>query len=355
MELTDNATDVRKGEELDPKVIEQFLRENLAGLKGPLEIRQFPGGFSNLTYLVKMGDTEMVLRRPPFGTIPKSGHDMAREYRILSAIHPVFPYAPRALVYCDDPAVMGCPFYLMERLHGFILRKHPPAGFYMSPKDARRFSERMVEVLYELHSVDYKAIGLGDLGNPDGYVRRQVEGWNARYRKARTPDVPDCEQIMQWLIEKMPPESDRKGIVHNDFKVDNLLLDPNDLTRITGVLDWEMCTLGDQIVDFGNSVAYWVEQGDPEEVHRMRQNCTTLDGMISRKEMIAYYSKLAGVSLDDFDYYYCFGLFRLLVILQQIYYRSYHGQTQDPRFKVLGFGAAVLERACRRVIDSSDL
>ena len=262
--MNDRATSIRSGEELDAKKVLDFLRDSVPGLKGEVEIKQFPSGFSNLTYLVKVGEREMVLRRPPFGRKAKTAHDMGREYRVLSSLKPVFPYCPQPLVYTEDEAVMGCPFYVMERIPGVILRRDLPKGMELSPQEARTLSENLIKVQCQLHTVDYVQAGLGDFGRPEGYVRRQVEGWSKRYRDARTPDAPDFEKVMQWLYDKMPGESGIVGIIHNDFKFDNAVLDPSNPTEIIGILDWEMATLGDPLMDLGSSLGYWVEKDDPK-------------------------------------------------------------------------------------------
>ena len=353
--MNDRATSIRSGEELDAKKVLDFLRDSVPGLKGEVEIKQFPSGFSNLTYLVKVGEREMVLRHPPFGRKAKTAHDMGREYRVLSSLKPVFPYCPQPLVYTEDEAVMGCPFYVMERIPGVILRRDLPKGMELSPQEARTLSENLIKVQCQLHTVDYVQAGLGDFGRPEGYVRRQVEGWSKRYRDARTPDAPDFEKVMQWLYDKMPGESGIVGIIHNDFKFDNAVLDPSNPTEIIGILDWEMATLGDPLMDLGSSLGYWVEKDDPEMMQAIRQMPTHLEGMLTRKEQFALYSELRGIKTDNFDFYYCFGLFRLAVIAQQIYYRFYHGQTKDERFGMLIAAIRVLEATALQVIEKSDL
>jgi len=355
MDYIDHPTEMRKGEGLSPDSIEAYLKEVMPDLKGPVHARQYPSGASNLTYLLSFDNRQLVLRRPPFGTKAATAHDMGREYRVLSALSRNWPYAPRPLLYCEDVAVIGSSFYIMEHLRGVILRKDMPDGLFTSAAQVRRLFEKFVNILHELHSLDYGAIGLADLGKPDGYVGRQVLGWNKRYRAARTPDVPDCESIMVWLEEKIPPETQRPGIIHNDFKLDNIVLDPSDPFKIIGVLDWEMCTVGDPLMDLGCTLGYWVQKDDPDERHLIRTMPTHLDGALTRREFVDLYGRISGIRMDRFDFYYCFGLFRLAVIIQQIYYRFYHGQTQDPRAKRYAEGVPVLERAAREVIARSDL
>ena len=355
MDFKDKATSIRSGEELEQSKVESFIRDSIPGLKGEMTLRQFPSGHSNLTYLVTVGDREMVLRRPPFGHKAKTAHDMGREYHILTAIHSVYPYAPRPLVFSEDKSIIGCPFYVMQKISGIILRRDLPAGLGLSSAQLHQLFERLVHVLHELHTIDFKSVGLENFGKPHGYVSRQVNGWNKRYRAARTPDVPECEDIMTWLEEKMPSETDRPGLIHNDFKFDNVVLDPNDPIKIIGVLDWEMATIGDPLMDLGCSLGYWVEKDDPPERQAIRFMPTHLDGAMTRREMVNYYARLSGLEMEDFDFYFCFGLFRLAVIIQQIYYRYYHGQTSDERFKALVHGVAVLDRSAREVIEKSDL
>jgi aminoglycoside phosphotransferase (APT) family kinase protein len=355
MDYSDKATSIREGEELDAGKIEAFLRETVQGLKGSLVIRQFPSGYSNLTYLLTMGDREMVLRRPPFGTKAKTAHDMGREYRILKALHPIFPYCPEPLAYAEDTSIIGCPFYVMERLHGIILRKDLPPGFSLTRDQLRRLFEKLLEVQLELHSIDYKKIGLENFGKPEGYVRRQVEGWCKRYRAARTDDAPDFEDVMAWVNDKMPEDSSRPAIIHNDYRLDNMVLDERDPMKVIGVLDWEMATIGDPIMDLGSTLAYWVQKDDPAELHVLRNMPTHIDGVPTREEMVEKYAEKSGRPISNFDFYYCFGIFRLAGIAQQIYYRYYHGQTKDERFKVLIFAVQVLDRVARQVIENSTL
>lgn len=335
-ELMDQATAIRPGEELQVQRLEEFLRQNIPGLQGPLEIRQFPSGYSNLTYFLRMGGREMILRRPPHGTKAKTAHDMSREYKVLTALHPVFPYCPQPLVYSENPAVMGCHFYVMERIEGIILRHCLPPELGFGAEELRRLTQRLVEVMAELHAVDFQAAGMGEFGKPQGYVRRQVEGWSGRFRAARTPDVPDGEAVMNWLIQQMPPESPTPTVVHNDLKLDNVVLNSRDPLQIIGVLDWEMSTLGDPLMDLACTLAYWVQPDDPKEMVQDATMVTYLPGSLTRREAVDYYGQLTGRIMDRMDFYYCFGLFRLAVIAQQIYFRYFHGQTADSRFARLG-------------------
>jgi aminoglycoside phosphotransferase (APT) family kinase protein len=342
-DLRDAAVEPRPGEALDVDVVGSYLRGAIPGLEGDVRITQFPGGASNLTYLVRIGAAELVLRRPPFGTKARTAHDMGREFRVLSSLHAVFPYCPRPLAYCDDASLLGEPFYVMERLEGLILRRDVPAGLNLDEAAARSLCENLLDVHLQLHAIDPAAAGLADLGRPAGYVERQVSGWSSRYRNARTDDVPDNERLMRWLAEHMPPEAGRAAIIHNDYKFDNVVwATTDDGLRIRGVLDWEMATQGDPLMDLGCSLAYWIEADDPPPMLALRMMPTHLPGMLRRREIVRYYLDRAGLDVDDFRFYYVFGLFRLAVIVQQIYYRYTLGQTRDERFASFGRMATVL-------------
>ncbi|HSO67955.1 MAG TPA: phosphotransferase family protein [Desulfatirhabdiaceae bacterium] len=351
MEYVDQAVDVRSGEELNTATVETFLRDTIPHLDGQMTVRQFPGGHSNLTYLISFKNKEMVLRRPPFGAKARSAHDMSREYRILKALKPVFPYCPEPLAYSEDPVIMGCPFYVMERIQGIILRKRLPKGMSLTPTQVERLFETAVETHHALHSLDYHQIGLENFGKPEGYVRRQIEGWSDRYRLARTPDAPDFESVMTWLSDHQPGDSPLPCVIHNDFKFDNIVLDSRNPLALIGVLDWEMATIGDPLMDLGSSLGYWVEKNDPQEMQAMRTLPTHLEGALTRKQVAALYSRLSGRPIDNFEFYYGFGLFRLAVIAQQIYYRFYHGQTKDPRFESLIVVVGILEKTARQVMN----
>ncbi len=350
-DFLDKPKPIRDGEDLDWTRLAGFLKSVIPNLDGDLTVQQFPSGFSNLTYLISVGETELVLRRPPFGTKAKSAHDMGREYRMLQALRPVFSFCPAPLAYCDDPAITDAPFYVMERLRGIILRASLPKGMSLSAEQAHALCERTIDVWVQLHQIDYHAVGLAGYGKPEGYVRRQVEGWSERYRRAWTPDAPDFEAVMKWLLDCQPPDDQHPTIIHNDYKFDNLVLDTTDPTKIVGVLDWEMATIGDPLMDLGSGLAYWVDRNDPEPMQMIRQLPTHLPGMFTRAQMVERYAEKTGRSIASFDFYYCFGLFRLAVIAQQIYYRFFHGQTKDPRFAMLVFAVQVLEQTARAVLE----
>lgn len=353
--LLDQAGDVRPGEQFSVEAVDRFLKQRLPDLQGAPQVRQFSGGASNLTYAVSYANRELILRRPPFGQKAKSAHDMLREAAIQQALKPVYRYVPAVLAVCDDPAVLGCDFYVMERLHGIIPRQNLPAGLHLDAAQTRRLCRNVIDKLIELHQVNAHAAGLAQLGKGDGYGQRQICGWSQRYRQARTADVADFEGVMAWLAEKTPAHDVASCLIHNDFRFDNVVLDPEQPLQVIGVLDWEMATLGDPLMDLGNTLAYWVQADDDPTFKAVRRQPTHLPGMLTRQEVIDYYGEKTGYRVDNFDFYSVYGLFRLAVIVQQIYYRFYHGQTQNPQFAGFGQLTNYLEQRCLRLIDASRL
>jgi aminoglycoside phosphotransferase (APT) family kinase protein len=335
---------VRPGEELDVTRLEVFLLQHLSGSSGPVAVDQFPSGHSNLTYLVHLGDRELVLRRPPFGSKVKTAHDMRREYRVLSKLHAAYTPAPQALLYCDDASVIGAPFYVMEPVRGIIIRRDPPTGLPFPPEIARRLSESFIDNLVRLHSLDYGAIGLGDLGKPQGYLERQVRGWTERYHGSKTHELPEVERISEWLKESMPSTS-TATLIHNDYKYDNVVLDPDDVTKIVGVLDWEMSTIGDPLADLGTALTYWIDPEDPEELQNIRWCPSTYPGSLSRAQLVDHYARETGRDVSHIVFYLVFARFKLAVIDQQIYYRYHQGLTKDPRFAAMPAAIKTLLRA----------
>lgn len=325
----DESVAIRKGEELNVQQLETYLNQALPGRGDMLEVEQFPRGFSNLTYLLRWGEHELVLRRPPFGANIKTAHDMSREYRVLSSLHKVYAKVPRPLLYCDDESVIGAPFYIMQRLKGIILRNESPRGLDLSPDIMQGLSKSFIDNFVQLHQVDVEAAALTGLGRPEGYVQRQVAGWNTRYKHAQTDEIPELEQTAEWLASNMPPESPA-SLIHNDYKYDNLVLDPADLTKILAVLDWEMATLGDPLMDLGTTLGYWSQPGDPEELAMF--GVTRLPGNLNRQQLLDRYVEKSGRDIADPLFYYVFGLFKIAVIVQQIYARYKKGHTQDQRF-----------------------
>lgn len=355
MSFVDSAVSPRKGEELDPKVIAKFLRNHVEGIQGEAVIEQFPSGYSNLSYLVRMGDKEMVLRRPPVGAKKiKAGHDMKREFTILSKLYPVYPLVPKPLVYCEDESIIGAQFYVMERIKGIILRKEPPQGLKISPSTARKMCEKLVDNLVTIHGIDYKSIGLDEIGKPEGFVKRQVDGWFERYQNAKTDDIPEVEEIIKWCNANIP-QSQAPTLIHNDYKYDNIIFAPDDLTKIIGVLDWEMSTIGDPLFDVGVALSYWVNRDDPEEMHLARTVPTHLEGSYTRKEFVERYAEQSGREVRNIVFYYAFALFKLGVIAQQIYFRFTKGFTKDERFALLLAGVKVLMRRSLEAIEKDSI
>jgi aminoglycoside phosphotransferase (APT) family kinase protein len=343
MQYIDQAAPVRQDEGLDTAALARYLQANLPGAAGPLVVAQFPGGFSNLTYLLQLGAEELVLRRPPLGAAIKSAHDMGREYRVLSALYNVYPKVPRPLLYCDDPAVIGAPFYVMTRLHGVILRGQPPAALGLTPSRMAAIGSAAIDNLAAIHALDYVAAGLGDLGRPEGYVARQIDGWTKRYRAAQTDDLAEIEILIRWLAAHQPPERGAT-LIHNDYKFDNLMLNPQNLTEIVAVLDWEMCTIGDPLLDLGTTLGYWIEPDDPPALQAML-GLTAAPGNLSRQAVVERYVAASGRTVDDPLFYYLYGIFKIAVIVQQIYARYRRGATQDARFA--GLDAVIA--ACGRL------
>ena len=330
-DLLDRPRAVRSGEELDLAKLELYLRRCFPREAGGFEVRQFPSGHSNLTYSLRLGALELVLRRPPFGSRVKSAHDMGREFRVLSKLHSAYPPAPEVLVFCDDDSVLGGPFYVMRPIRGIILRRHLPPGLDFPPEKARALSESFVENLVRLHRVDYAAIGLLELGKPEGYLERQVRGWTERYHGSKTHDYAEVQKISEWMRRYLPPTS-AVSLIHNDYKYDNVVLDAHDITKIVGVLDWEMCTIGDSLTDLGTALAYWVDATDPDEVQQNRWGPTTSQGSFTRAEIAHRYALKTGCDLSQLAFYLVFARFKLAVIVQQIYYRYQQGLTKDERF-----------------------
>ncbi|GAB21616.1 hypothetical protein GOPIP_011_00070 [Gordonia polyisoprenivorans NBRC 16320 = JCM 10675] len=342
------AGEVRAEDSFDVGKVAEWLREHAqdtTGLDAEPQVRQFSGGASNLTYLLSYPGRDLILRRAPSGTKAKGAHDMGREYRIQSRLAPVLPYIAPMVAHCDDPDLIGAEFYVMGRLEGIIAGRDWPSDVPLPPESARRLCHNFIDVLAELHSVDPGAAGLTDLGKGFGYVQRQVDGWSARFRNARTPDVPDYESTMVWLAENQPDDV-ANCVIHNDFKLDNVVLSADDPTRVIGILDWEMATLGDPLMDVAGSMAYWVQADDDEQVKAMRRVPTTMPGMITRAEFVERYCAAMGFEMNPerWRWYEVFGLFRFAAIAQQIYYRYYHGQTTNEMFALIGQSVGMVEK-----------
>lgn len=325
----DQATRIRKGENLDVEALKNYLSEHFKKPIHEIVIKQFPGGFSNLTYLVVADGAEYVLRRPPFGAKIKTAHDMGREFKVLSLLQDHYPHIPQPVVHCEEENVIGAPFYLMTRAKGIILRSPNAMKIKPDQETMRRLSEMVVNNLSDLHAIDIQATGLVNMGKPEGYVKRQVEGWTRRYFKAKTDEILELEEMAQWLDKQQPTEY-AASFIHNDYKYDNLVLNPDGLKDIVAVLDWEMATVGDPLMDLGTTLAYWAEIKDPDLLKMF--NPSWLPGNLTRQGIVEHYGLRSGRNMAHMLFYYIFGVFKISVICQQIYARFKKGYTQDPRF-----------------------
>jgi len=352
VEELNKTVSVREGEELDIAMIDRFLRARIDGLQGTPTIRQFASGHSNLTYSIKYADRSLVLRRPPFGTRPKSGHSMIREFTVMNALKPAFPAVPETYFHIpNEESPLGAEFYVMEQVEGRKLERDIPTSWNFGAEEGRKLCLSFFNKLIELHKVDYKAIGLADFGKPEGYVERQVLGWNRRYEKALTDDVEPFEDVRKWLADNMPTGEAGHSILHGDYRLDNVILDAENPFEIKAVLDWEISALGDPLMDFGNTLAYWTEVSDPDEMKAMCMQPCMAPGMLSRAEICELYADETGYDLSNINYYLVYGVFRLAVILQQIYYRFYHGQTKNPVFAAFGGRTDMLGNYARHLIE----
>lgn len=352
MSAVDAARGVRVGEELDVEAVTNWLKRDMPDLQGMPEVTQYVGGASNWTYRLNFADRDLVLRRPPAGSKAKSAHDMAREYALQKRLRPLYPLVPEMVALCQDPSVLGSDFYLMERLDGLILRANLPKDVSLSTSQVRRLCINVLDQLIALHNIDYRAAGLSDIGKGAGYCRRQVDGWSNRYMQALTWNVPRFRKVRAWLHRNVPEDSGT-CIIHNDWRFDNVVLDRRDPTRVVGVLDWELATLGDPLMDLGCMLAYWVQSDDDPLMRSARRQPTNLEGMLTRSEVVAYYMQATGRKSIDWTFYEVFGLFRLAAIAQQIYFRYHHKQTRNPAFRHYWLLIHALHRRCLRAIATS--
>ena len=352
--VLDKGGEVREGEELDAKAVSNWLREQGVDIEGEPTVTQFSGGASNWTYRLQYEgegkSQDLILRRPPKGTKAKSAHDMVREYTVQKALKDAYPYVPKMVALCTDESVIGADFYVMERMEGIIPRANLPKGIDLDVEQTRALCTNVIDALVDLHQVDYKEHpDLVNLGRGEGYCERQVTGWDKRYVKAKTPNVPSFGLVRQWLSKHTPADS-KTCLIHNDWRFDNVILDAADPTKVIGVLDWEMATLGDPLMDLGSALAYWVEEDDNIIMQQSRRQPTHLKGMMTRDEVVDYYLKQSGLKIDNWTFYEVFGLFRLAGIVQQIYYRYYNKQTTNPAFKNFWLIVHVLHAKCLKLI-----
>jgi aminoglycoside phosphotransferase (APT) family kinase protein len=332
----------RQGESLNEVPLKVFLAANelIIDTTSELNVTQFSNGFSNLTYLLEIENKSYVLRRPPVGAI-KRGHDMGREFKVLSGLNRGFSKAPKALAYTEDDSIIGASFYIMEKVEGIILSFKEAKNRQIPATEFPIIANSWLDTFVELHQLDYKKLGLTDLGKPEGYVNRQVTNWSKQYVKAATEDVPVAKKVMDWLAENQPTQYDF-SLIHNDYKYDNIVFKDNTWTEVSSILDWEMCTLGDPLMDLGTSLAYWSMNSDNELIAKNLPSPTVFEGNPSRSEIVEMYVQKSGRSVDNLTFYYAFGLFKIAVIAQQIYYRYAKGLTTDKRFAYLNKAAELV-------------
>jgi aminoglycoside phosphotransferase (APT) family kinase protein len=336
---------VRTSENLDWQRLADYLKPALH-LAGEMHVEQFPGGHSNLTYLLRFDNEELVLRRPPFGPVPPRAHDMARESRVLSAVHPHFPLAPRPYLLCEDTSVIGSVFYVMERRRGITIRTTEPPPIAGDAALRGRISGSVVDTLAGLHAINVAAHGLDTLGKPAGFVARQIRGWTERWHASKTSDVPDMESLATWLEHHVPADVAQPTLVHGDYKLDNVMLDATQPDRLVGVFDWEMSAIGDPLVDVGILLCYWIHVASAQDAigNAVIATVTTAEGWFNRDQILERYASRSGGSIDSIALYEVFAVFKLAVVIQQIYARFVRGQTDDPRFAGLGERVASLAR-----------
>ena len=347
--LIDQPRVLREEDRFDVDAVDAWLKEQIDGLEGKPDIEQYAKGASNLTYRLGYPGRELILRRPPVGTKAKSAHNMVREFQVQRALRPAFPYVPKVLALCRDESVIGCDFYVMERLEGIILRADLPEGLNLEPEQARALSKTAIDRLIDLHQVDLEKTGLNRLGKGAGYNQRQIDGWSERFRRAKTWNVLPGKSVMRWLAERVPDEVAIR-VIHGDYRFDNLVLDIDDPMNIIGVLDWELATIGDPLMDLGNSMAYWVQADDDKYFKGFRRQPTHIPGMMTRAEVVEYYCDRMELKPDNWAFYEVYGLFRLAVIAQQIYYRYHKRQTRNPNFQHFWLAVNYLLWRCRRII-----
>jgi aminoglycoside phosphotransferase (APT) family kinase protein len=326
---------VRQGEELNLSSLADWLRGRIEGAERGITLEQFPSGHSNLTYLLQIDGLEYVLRRGPLGPVAPKAHDMRREFRVLQMVHPHFRAAPNVFHLCEDTAVLGSVFFLMERRHGLILRDEIPPQLAKMPNYAERVSEAFIDCLIRLHAIDISRTGLTALGKPEGFLERQVQGWADRWKRATTDDMPKMDSVIRWLTDHRP-SSPAPTLVHNDYKLDNVMLSEGSAECIEAVLDWEMATVGDPLADLGLTLCYWAWVEAPQLRARGVLSLTSQPGWYTRDQFVQRYAEGTGRDLSQIGYYEVLGIFKLAVILQQIFYRFRRGQTQDTRFQNFG-------------------
>ncbi len=335
---------IRPDEQLDEARLANYLRDKLEGADQALSIGQFGGGAANLTYLLDFGTQQYVLRRPPLGPVAPSAHDMAREYRVLSVLYQAFPYAPRAYLLCEDNTIIGAPFFIMERRNGIVVRRSLPAEYAAIADAPQQMSFALVDALADFHAVDYKELGLDSLGKPDGFIERQIEGWYGRWNKAKVDDISEMDSVYAWLKQHLPAQA-APSLVHNDYKLDNVMLAHDDPSKLVAIFDWDMSTLGDPLADLGALLTYWTEPTDAPYLQMTAMMPVGDQRFPSRAELVKRYAERSGRDVSHIRFYHTLGIYRLVVICAQIYIRYKRGQTQDQRFESFGMMIPLLAKA----------
>ncbi|MEM1135429.1 MAG: phosphotransferase family protein [Bacteroidota bacterium] len=337
--LKDQPVSVRKGDELNLNLLTAYLKEKIPALKGNIQLRQFPSGYSNLTYMLKTGEKEYVLRKPPMGVNIKSAHDMHREFNMLCAIREVYEKVPEPIFYCEDEKVIGTEFYLMERVNGIILRQKAPEGLSLNKHLMENFSMALIDNLVAIHKIDVTQEAFNNIGKPEGYIKRQVEGWVKRYKNAATEEITDMEVAAEWMLGNMPTEG-APSLIHNDYKYDNVVFSAENLSEITAVLDWEMSTVGEPLMDLGTTLAYWADHDTHPALKAF--SLTSLQGNLTRQQLAERYALKSGRDISHIVFFYVYASYKVAVICQQIYARYKKGFTKDKRFATL----IILVKAC---------
>jgi aminoglycoside phosphotransferase (APT) family kinase protein len=345
---------VRPEAVLDHAVVSGFLRGRLSNADGPLEIVQFAGGHANLTYLLRFGEQEYVLRRPPSGPLAAGAYDMAREFRVLSALSPVYPPACQAFLFCDDASVLGAPFFVMERRRGLVIHKEMPPQYLNRPDLYRRLSEALIDSLVALHAIDYRAVGLETLGKPEGFVERQVTNWIKRWERARLTELPLMDELGRWLLAHLP-RSQAPTLLHNDYKLDNHMVDPANIARIVALFDWDQCTLGDPLVDLGLFLNYWTEADDAPARQALAQAPTALPGFYTRAELVQRYARQSGRDVSAIAFYETFALWKTATVVMQLFVLYKNGQLQDERLADFGQRVVQLAETAHAVAQTAQL
>lgn len=341
---------IREEEDFNRKNFQEYLYQHLDWWPdGEIEVYQFTEGYSNLTYLIKCENHEIVMRRPPLGPLPPKAHDMGREYHLLTKLNPVFSYAPKPFLLCEDETVIGSTFYVMEKKNGVVFDDDSEIGKNTTLEERKQISYAFVDTLAELHQIDYKEVGLSDFGYPEGFIKRQVEGWIKRYNRSKTHEIKVFKEISEWFVNNIP-KSHYTSIIHNDFKLNNMMFSESDYSKVVGVFDWEMSTIADPFVDLAIALGYWREPNDPEPIKKSLPSLTSLPGFISREEFVNYYAIKTGRDIPSLHFHMAFTYFKIAVVMQQIYYRWFNGQTSDERFETLDYSIESLMNYAHEII-----